>query len=103
VILTNAASRLSAADTVTINPNTTGLPGIGELETMVGALLTVGVIAAIAGLAISAITWAVGNHSTNPQLASRGKTGVLVAFAAAALIGGADVLIHFFGTAGALL
>ena len=81
---------------VNITPNANGLPGIGALANIVGALITIGVIAAVAGLALAAITWAVGNHSSNPQLASRGKTSVLVAAVAAVLCGGAMVLIIFF-------
>lgn len=88
---------------VHVTPNSTGLPGITELQHIVGALLTIGLIAALAGLAISAIVWSVGNHSSNPVLAGRGKTGVLVSFVAAALIGGAVALINFFAGAGATL
>ena len=88
---------------VSISPNSTALPGITELENVVGALLTFGLIGSVAGLAISAIVWAIGSHSANPVLASRGKTGVLVAFAAAALTGGAVTLINFFAGAGAQL
>lgn len=47
--------------------------------------------------------WAVGNHSSNPTVVARGKTGVLVSFVAAILIGGAVVLINFFAGAGATL
>jgi hypothetical protein len=83
-----------------IAPNTTGLPGITALESIVGALLTVGLIACVAGVAIAAIVWAIGNHSSNPTLAGRGKTGVLVAFVAAILVGGANVLVDFFVNAG---
>jgi hypothetical protein len=85
---------------VSISPNSSGLPGIAELDTIVGALLTIGLIASLAGLVISAIVWAIGNHSANPTLAGRGKTGVLVAFVAAALTGGAVALINFFAAAG---
>ena len=88
---------------VNVTPNATGLPGITELQNIVGALLTLGLIAALAGLALSSIVWAVGNHSSNPVLAGRGKSGVLVAFVASALFGGAVVLINFFAGAGALL
>jgi hypothetical protein len=88
---------------VNVSPNTTGLPGIGELQSIVGALLTVGLVGALAGLAISALVWAVGNHSVNPVMASRGKSGVLVACVAAALCGGAVTLINFFAGAGAKL
>jgi Family of unknown function (DUF6112) len=83
-----------------VSPNTTGLPGIGTLSSMVGALLTVGLIACVAGLVLAAIVWAVGSHSSNPHLAGRGKSGVLVALVAAVLIGGANVLVDFFVTTG---
>ncbi len=88
------------ADPVNIPRNNTGLPGVAAAERMVGALLTFGVIAAVAGIAISAIVWAVAGHVANPQWANRGKSGVLVALAAAVLIGGADSLVTFFTNVG---
>jgi hypothetical protein len=88
---------------VNVHPNSSGLPGISELDNIVGALLTVALIASLAGLVISAIVWAIGNHSINPVLAGRGKIGVLVAFIAAALTGGAVTMINFFAGAGAHL
>lgn len=86
-----------------ISPNTNGLPGTSEAENIVGALLTFGLIAAVAGIAIASIAWALGSHSANPHMANRGKTGVLVACAAALLVGGADVLVGFFSNAGGSL
>ncbi|HET9443637.1 MAG TPA: DUF6112 family protein [Acidimicrobiales bacterium] len=65
--------------------------------------MTIALIAALAGLAISAAAWAVGNHSSNPGLVHRGKSGVLVACASAALTGGAVTLINFFADAGGRL
>ncbi len=88
---------------VNIAPNSSALPGINELQNIVGALLTLGLVASVAGLAVSSIVWAIGSHSANPVLAGRGKTGVLVAFIAAALTGGAVTLINFFAGAGAQL
>ena len=85
---------------VNIQPNRTGLPGIASLESIVGALLTFGLIAAVAGIAISAIAWAIGSHSGNPHVAGKGKSGVLVALAAAFLIGGATFLVNFFNAQG---
>jgi hypothetical protein len=84
-----------------IHQNDDGLPGVSEAKKIVGALLTFGLIAAVAGIAISAIGWALGSHSANPHLASRGKVGVMVAAAAALLIGGADLIVKFFASAGA--
>jgi hypothetical protein len=88
---------------VNIQPNRTGLPGIASLESIVGALLTFGLVAAVAGIAISAIAWAIGSHSGNPHVAGKGKSGVLVALAAAFLIGGSTFLVNFFNTQGGLL
>jgi hypothetical protein len=88
---------------VNISPNTTGLPGISELQNIVGALLTFGLIAAVAGLVISAMVWAVASHSGNVHLVGRAKSGVLVSAAAAMLTGGAVALISFFSHAGAAL
>ena len=86
-----------------ITPNTNGLPGTNEAEKLVGALLTFGLIAAVVGVVIAVITWAFGSHSANPHLAGRGKTGVVVACIAALLVGGADILVNFFASAGASL
>jgi hypothetical protein len=88
---------------VNIQPNRTGLPGIASLESIVGALLTFGLVASVAGIAISAIAWAIGSHSGNPHVAGKGKSGVLVALAAAFLIGGSTFLVNFFNTQGGLL
>ena len=87
---------------VNIQPNRTGLPGIASLESIVGALLTFGLIAAVAGIAISSIAWAIGSHSGNPHVAGKGKSGVLVALGAAFLIGGATFLVNFFNAQGGL-
>jgi hypothetical protein len=86
-----------------ISPNRDGLPGIAALESIVGALLTFGLIAAVAGIAISAIAWAIGSHSGNPHVAGKGKSGVVIALVAAFLIGGANVLVNFFNDQGSNL
>jgi hypothetical protein len=95
------ATRIAAA--THISPNTSGLPGTSEAEKIVGALLTFGLIAAVAGIAIAAMSWALGSHSANPHLAGRGKTGVIVSCLAAMLVGGADILVNFFASAGGAL
>jgi len=88
---------------INISPNNDGLPGISQGEKLVGALLTIAVIAAVAGLLLGAVVWALGSHSANPQLQSRGKTGVLSGVIAAILAGGALVIINFFYNIGAQL
>jgi hypothetical protein len=41
-----------------VTPNQNGLPAMGAARKIVGALLTFGLIAAVAGVAISAVVWA---------------------------------------------
>jgi hypothetical protein len=86
-----------------ITPNTTGLPGLGTTSQIVGALLSYGLIACVAGIVISAIVWAVSHHSGNGRYSDSGKTGVLVACGGALLIGGANLLVTFFSAAGGAL
>lgn len=79
-----------------IDPNTNGLPGIEQLRTIVGAVMTVGLILSVLALIVSAVVWGFGANSSNPRLASQGKTGVLVSCGAAILCGAAVTLINFF-------
>jgi hypothetical protein len=89
-----------AAAPPNIEPNTDGLPGVQAAQSIVGALLTLGLIAAVAGIAVGSIVWAIGSHSSNPHAASKGKTGVLSSVGAAILIGGANALVQFFWNVG---
>lgn len=97
------AVRLVGVAGVHITPNTAGLPGVAQLEQLVGTLVVFGVIASVAGAALSAVVMAVGHHTGNPQLASRGKTGILASVGAAVLCGGATALTDFFYHWGHLL
>ena len=85
---------------INISPNSTGLPGIEALRTIVGAIMTIGLILAVLALIISAIIWAMGANSSNPHLAGRGKIGVLVAVGAAIICGASVALVNFFWTVG---
>jgi len=84
-----------------VRPNDNGLPGLRVLQQMVGALLTWGLLACVAGLVVSVIVWALAHHQGNYAHASTGKTGVLVAAGGALLIGGANAIITFFSDLGA--
>ena len=79
-----------------ISPNDNGLPGIGQLRTIVGASMTVGLVLAVLALVISAVVWALGANSSNPHMAGRGKVGVLVALGAAIVCGASVTLVNFF-------
>ena len=96
---TSLLGRLPAADPG-ITPNDNGLPGLAVLRQIVGALLTWGLVACVAGLVISVITWAVARQQGNYGYASGAKTGVLVSVGGALLIGGANAIVAFFSGLG---
>jgi hypothetical protein len=77
---------------IDIDPNSSGLPGIEQLRTIVGAVMTVGLILSVLALIVSAIVWAYGS---NPHLAGRGKTGLLISCGAAVICGAAVALVNF--------
>jgi hypothetical protein len=81
---------------ISITPNETGLPGIAALRTIVGAVMTIGLILSVLALIIAAIVWGLGANSSNPHLASRGKAGVLISCGAAVICGASVTLINFF-------
>ena len=85
---------------INIDPNSNGLPGIAQLRTIVGAVMTVGLILSVLALIISAIVWGFGANSSNPHLAGRGKAGVLVSCGAAVICGASVTLINFFWNVG---
>jgi hypothetical protein len=84
-----------------ISPNQDGLPGLAVVRQIVGALLTWGLVACVAGLVVSVIVWAVARQQGNYGYASGGKTGVLVSGGGALLIGGANAIVAFFSGLGA--
>lgn len=88
------------AGPVDIKPNNTGLPGIAALAKIVGAVMTIGLVLSVLALVVAAVVWGFGSHSANPHLATRGKTGVLVACGAAAICGGAVTFVNFFWNVG---
>jgi len=72
-----------------------GAVGGTTLQNMIGGLLTIVLIAAVATLIASAISWGVGSSSGNYQLANKGKTGTLLALATAALTGSAVAILNW--------
>ncbi|QAY68633.1 DUF6112 family protein [Xylanimonas protaetiae] len=85
---------------ISITPNSDGLPGIAQLRNVVGAVMTVGLILAVLAVIVAAIVWAFGSHTGNPTYAGRGKSGVLISVAAAAVCGAAVTLVNFFWNVG---
>lgn len=85
---------------INISPNSNGLPGIGQLRTLVGATMTVGLVLAVLALIMSSVVWALGANSSNPHMAGRGKFGVLIGLGAAIVTGASVTLVNFFWNVG---
>ena len=102
-MITQFASARLMASGVTVTPNSTAIPGINTLSTLVGSLMAFGLVLSLAGFVGCAIVMAIGHHSGNPQWSTRGKMGLLVCLVAALLIGGSDLLINTFFNLGTTL
>lgn len=85
---------------IDIDPNDSGLPGIAQLRTIVGAVMTIGLVLSVLALIVSAIVWGFGSNSSNPHLSGRGKLGVLISCGAAVICGAAVTLVNFFWNVG---
>jgi hypothetical protein len=88
---------------VNITPNSTAVPGLSTLSTLMGSVMAFGLVLAFGGLVACAVMMAVGHHSGNPQFASRGKSGLIWCLLAALLIGGSNLLINTFFNLGSTL
>lgn len=97
---TNPMAQRGSTTVIDIDPNSNGLPGIEQLRTIVGAVMTVGLVLAVLALIVSAVVWAYGANSSNPHLAGRGKLGVLISCGAAVICGAAVTLVNFFWNVG---
>lgn len=78
----------------------TTLPGLATFKGLVLGLIPYALVACVAAFVIGAILWAVGAFGNNPQHSSRGKTTLIVALAAALLVGGAAYLVGWFNAVG---
>lgn len=72
-----------------VGPNFSAVGGSGELRSIVGALLTYGLIVAVLVLIVSGATWAIASGSGSWHTAQKAKVGCLVALGGAALTGAA--------------
>ena len=76
-----------------IAPDQKAIPGSTQVSQVIGGMMGWGLLLAGAALVISAIVWAFGANSQNSQQATAGKRGVLIALAAAIIIGAGNVLV----------
>ena len=70
-----------------IGPDFGAVRGAGDLSSLVGALLTYGLIVAVLMLVVSVTTWAVSSSSGSWHTAQKAKLGCFVAIGGATLTG----------------
>lgn len=80
---------------VGVYPNLNGVSDAGQLDTVIGALMTIVLILAVLTIVVCAATWAVASAHGNYQSATKARTGLLVAIGAAALDGAGIAWINF--------
>ncbi len=88
------------APNVDINPDPGNLPGGPQIQSLLDGLAGWALFAALGGLLISSMVWALGSFGGNFHAVSRGKTGVIVCVAAALIAGAAAPIINFFSNLG---
>lgn len=86
-----------------VGPNFGAVGGSSQLRSIVGALLTYGLIVSALMVIICAATWAIGSSNGSWQTATKGKTGLLVALGGAVLTGGALAWTNWLIGVGATL
>lgn len=72
-----------------VGPDFGAVGGSGDLRTIVGALLTFGLIVAVLMLVVCATTWAIAAGLGSWQTAQKAKLGCFVAIGGATLTGSA--------------
>ena len=82
-------SRITSLAAAAVGPDFGALGGAGKLRSMVGALLTYGLLTSALMVIICAATWAIASSSGSWQASAKAKTGLFVALGGAVLTGGA--------------
>jgi hypothetical protein len=84
-------------------PDFGAVGGAGRLRSVIGALLTYGLIIAVLMLVICSAAWALASHSGSWHTAQKAKVGIFVALGGATLTGGALVWANWLLGIGAHL
>jgi hypothetical protein len=86
---------------VDINPNSNGLPGIGQLRSIVGASMTVGLILAVLALIVSAARLGARSELVESAPGGPRASSACSSASGAAIVTGASVaLVNFFWNVG---
>lgn len=74
---------------LSVGPDFGAVDGPADLRSIVGALLTYGLIVAVLMLVVCSAAWALASHSGSWHTAQKAKTGMFVALGGATLTGAA--------------
>lgn len=86
-----------------VGPDFGAVSGSNQLRTIVGALLTYGLVIAVLMGVLCSAAWAIGSTQGSWQTASKAKAGLLVALGGAAFTGGALAWANWLLDVGATL
>ena len=92
-----------AITTTAVGPDFGAVGGSSELRSIVGALLTYGLLVAVLMLIACTAGWAISSANGSWQTASKAKTGLFVALIGAVLTGGALAWANWLLDVGASL
>lgn len=72
-----------------VGPDFGAVGGAAQLGEIIGALLTYGLLTAVVMIVVCATAWALASSSGSWHIASKARTGLLVAFGGVTLLGSA--------------
>lgn len=99
----SAQQAVDLAGQMAVGPDFGAVAAADDLARVIGALLTIALITAVALLIVCAITWAIAASSGSWHTVARARAGVLVAIGGAALTGGALAWTNWLLDLGATL
>ncbi|MFT4261957.1 MAG: DUF6112 family protein [Nocardioides sp.] len=85
-----------------VGPDFGAVSGSSQLRSIIGALLTYGLLVSVLMIVVCAATWAIASSSGSWQATAKAKAGLFVALGGAVLTGGAlawaNWLLHLGAT-----
>lgn len=78
-----------------VYPNLNGVAGAGQLESVIGALMSIVLVVAVLMIVVCAAAWTICSSHGNYHAAGKARTGLLVALGAATLDGSGIAWINF--------
>jgi hypothetical protein len=78
-----------------VYPNLNGVAGAGQLESVIGALMSIVLVVAVLMIVVCAAAWTICSSHGNYHAAGKARTGLLVALGAAVLDGAGIAWINF--------